>query len=259
MPKIKKPPTQPRPKTAAADARPKTPTHTNLLVGTTVAASILSVIISFAPLTPVLVTAPLAYVLLKRAKLPDHRLVTVVVLRWALTVFFTALVASAFVTDRVAASFPYAASAAAVMTALITGSTHSAPAGFLYIAAGMAAFVLAGFFTVGIAGYVLWAGALGVSAAAAASLYALGNNLVQVTLIALPPWQIAFFAACIYAAAPVTSASRRFLYRKNDAGNDWKDIRFYVLTAAGLFVLSLLLRAAVSGIYLNLVRHWSIG
>lgn len=259
MPKAKKPPARPQPKRAGSPPAKKIPAHTNFLVGTTLAASILSVIISFAPLTPVLVTAPLAYVLLKKAKLPDHRLVTVVVLRWVLTVFFTALVASAFATDRVADSFPFAPSAAAGMTALITGSTNSAPGGFLYITAGMAAFVLAGFFTSGIAGYVLWAGALGVSAAAAASLYTLGNNLVQVTLIALPPWQIALFAAFIYAAAPVTSASRRFLYRKNDVESGWENIRAYVLTASGLFVLSLLLRAAVSGFYLDLVRHWSIG
>jgi hypothetical protein len=181
-----------------------------------------------------------------------------VVLRWSLTTFFTALVASAFDTDRVAASFPFAAGAAAAMTAFITGSSASAPAGFLYITAGTAAFVLAGFLTVGIAGYVLWAGALGVSAAAAASVYALGNNVVQATLIALPPWQIALFAAFIYAAAPLGVVSRRYLYRKNEDGVGWENIRFYALTAAGLFLLSLLLRAAVSGVYLNLVRHWSV-
>ena len=257
MTKAKKQPAKSASNRVKAEPAPNKPAHTNLLVGTSLGAVLLAVVISFAPLTPFLVTAPLAYVLLKKTKLSEHQLVTAVFVRWSLTVFFTALVASSFVTDRVAGSFPFAGGAAENVVSFLSGGSAGPTAGFLYITVGAAIFIVAGLLSAGILAYLVWAAALGVSAAAAAVLYTHGNNIVQITLIALPPWQIALFAAGMFAAAPVGAFSRRYVYKKNPAGADWGDLRRYVLAAAGLFVLSLLLKLTVSGGYTALVRHWT--
>lgn len=254
----KKQPPKPDPNRVKAESQRKKPAYTNLLVGTSMAAVVLALIVSFAPLTPFLATGPLVYVLLKKTNPSDHRAVCAVFLRWSLTVFFTALAASAFVTDRVASSFPLAARTAENVGSYLAGSSAAAPAGFVYLTAGAVIYVVAGFVSAGILGYLVWAAALGVSAVAAAVYYAHGSNVVQVTLIALPPWQIALFASGVFAAGPLSVFSRRYLYRKNAPATDWADLRLYVLAAAGLFVLSLLLKLTVSGIYTALVRRWTV-
>lgn len=240
------------------ESRPKVTTETSRLVGLSIAAVVVAVVISFAPLTPLIVTAPLVPVLFKRSRTARHGAVTGMTVRWVISVFLTALVASAFVPDRVLDSFPYAVRSAENVRSWLTGLSSGSPAGYSYILGGMAAFVIASVVSAGVLGCVLWSIGLGTCAAAASYLYSQGINVVQITLVAVPPWQIALFAAGLFALAPAAAFSRRHVFRRGEDDLEWQPLRRHVYVAAGLFVLSLLLRLAVAGPYLALVRRWTI-
>jgi hypothetical protein len=234
------------------------PSRTGLLVGLSIASVVIAVVISFPPVTPLIVTAPVVPALVRKTREADYRAVVGVSWRWAVSLFATALTASAFVPDRVSHSFLFAVRASEDMQGWLTGIAAGPPAGYVYIAAGTAAFVVVSVLTVGVLGCLLWSIALGASAVAAASLYAQGNNIVQITLIAVPPWQIAQFASGLFLLAPAAAFSRRAVFRVSGDGLEWRGLRRYALVAAGLFVLSLLLRLTIAEPYLALVRHWTI-
>lgn len=244
--------------TAPDETSPKKTSQMGMLVFLSIAAVVIAVLISFPPLTPLVVTAPAVPALYKRVRAADCRAITNVVLRWAISCFATALVASVFVPNRVSDSFPFAARAGENMISWLIGTSAAVPVGYVYMAAGMIAFVVVSVLSVGVLGAVLWSISLGAGAVAAAALYAQGNNIVQITLIALPPWQIALFASALFALAPAAVLSRRMVFRKREGEIEWQVLRRYAFIAAGLFVLSLLLRLTITGPYLALARHWTI-
>jgi hypothetical protein len=240
------------------EASPKKSSQTSMLVFLSIVAVVIAVVISFPPLTPLIVTAPVVPALFKRTNAADYRAITSVVFRWAISLFATTLAVSAFVPTRLSDSFPFAARASENTMSWLIGASKGAPAGYVYIVVGMAAFVVVSVLSVGLLGTVLWSIALGASAVAAVSLYAQGHNIVQITLIALPPWQIALFASALFALAPAAVFSRRLVFRRCDNEFEWQVLRRYTLIAGGLFALSLLLRLMVAGPYLALARHWTI-
>ncbi len=228
------------------------------MVGSSIAAVLIAVVISFPPVTPLIITAPVVPAFIKKTRAADCRAITGVSWRWAVSLFATVLAASAFVPERVSNSFLFAVRASENMHGWLTGIATGAPASYVYIVAGMATFVAVSVLSAGVLGCVLGSIALGASAVAAASLYAQGHNIVQITLVAIPPWQIALFASGLFIVAPAAMLSRRAVFRLSGDGFVWHDVRRHTLVAAGLFVLSLLLRLAIAGPYLALVRHWTI-
>jgi hypothetical protein len=217
----------------------------------------LSVAVSFAPITPLIVTAPVVRPLLRRLRAREYEEVTGGFLRWAVTVFVTILVSAAFVRDRVLSSFPLAGQAAGTAQSAVEGS-GGAPVGFLFLVLGMIAFVALSAASLGIAACVLASVALGTAAAAATVLFTHGNNVLLITLVAVPFWEWALWAAAVLAFAPATVMGGRRLHRLGGDDPDMAWLKRRALVVAGLFVLGLLCRLLLAGPYLSLIRHWTV-
>jgi hypothetical protein len=227
------------------------------LVGLSLAGVLLSIVISFPPLSPFLSTLPVVKPLLGRVRAKKYDAATAVFVRWALTVYLTVLVSAAFVRDRMLASFPFAADAASAVEQALTGS-GGPPAGPVYIVVGMLAFAVLGAVSVGIAGCLLTSVALGAAAASTAVLFTHGNNVLLIALVALPPWQWALLVAGAFSFAPAAAWGGWRLLRLVDEEPDRTWLTRRALIVAGLFVLALLLRLTLAFPYLSLVRHWTI-
>lgn len=238
------------------DKDPRVSKENGRLVGLSVIGVVLSIVIALPPLTPILTTAPIVLPLLRRLRAGKHAAVTGAFLRWGLTVFLTVLLSAAFVRDRMLSSFPFAANALRGAEDALTGS-GGPPAGFVYMLSGFVAFVALAAASRGIAACVLASIALGAAAAATSVLYAHGNNVLLITLIACPPWQWALFAGAVLAFAPAADWGGRKMSR---IGGEEAELRWFarrMMVPAGLFVLALLLRIVLAGPYIGLARHWT--
>ncbi len=245
------------PPDAAVARKNRVSGENNRIVGTSILAVVFSLAVSFAPLSPLLTTAAIVRPLLRRVRSGESNAVTGALWRWALTVFLTILVSAAFVRDRVLDSFPFAAGAARTVEAAIAGSAD-APFGFAFILSGFVAFLVLSAVSFGIAGCVAMSIALGTAAAGAAVLYTHGNNIVLVTLVALPPWLWALIAAAIFSFLPAVTAGSRRLYRSTALEFDAARFKRTALIVAGLAAAALLTRLLLAGPYLALVRHWTV-
>ena len=245
----------PSPKEAEVDR-----TETGRLIGLSLAAVVIAVVIEFPVLTPLITTAPIAWIVIR--KLRAGRLVTAgLVLRWALTVFLTALVSMAFVWDQTIASFPYAASAVSAMRQALAGAAGP-PVGYVFLTLGMVLFVGLCVLSAGILGFVAGSVALGASAAAAAVLYRSGDNIFQLLLVTVPWWQLAFYAAAILAVPPLVLISRATVLRWLPASGktvfEWRRTTKGFAIAGALWLGAILLRLALASSYLHLVNRWTL-
>jgi hypothetical protein len=227
------------------------------LIGLTVLGTVLSVAIAFPPLSPLIVTAPVIQPLRRRVRAGERAAVSAAFWRWALTVFLTVLVSTAFVRDRVFSSFPFASQAAVAMEQAIAGA-GSAPVGITHIVVGMVAFLGLATASLGIAACVLMAVALGTAAAAAAVLFTHGNNVLLISLVACPPWLWAAFAAATIGFAPAVAAGGIKWFRVGADMVDYEWLKRRAVIAGGLFLLAVLLRLIAAGPYLSLIRLWTV-
>jgi hypothetical protein len=227
------------------------------LIGLTLVGTVLSLVIAFPPLSPLLLTAPIVRPLLRRVRGGKHGAATSAFWRWALTVFLTVLVSAAFVRDRMLTSFPFASQASKVMDQVVSNA-GTAPLGFAEIVLGMAAFVALAAASLGIAACVLMAVALGTAAAAAAVLFSHGNNVLLIALVACPPWQWALLAAAVMVFVPAVAVGGARFYGIGPGVTDNDGLRRSAIIAGGLFLLAVLSRAVLAGPYIALVRSWTI-
>jgi hypothetical protein len=232
-------------------------TENGRVIGLTLLATVVSLVIAFPPLSPLILTAPVVPPLLRRIRGGNHGEVTGAVWRWALTVFLTILSSSAFVRNRVLDAFPFASHASQVMGQAIVGA-GGAPVGYAELSLGLVAFVLLAAASLGIAACVLMAVALGAAAAAGAVLFTHGNNVLLIALVACPPWQWAVFVAAVLAFVPAAVAGGTRFYGITEHNKDRGWMRRNAAIAAGLFLLALLLRLALAGPYLSLIRDWTV-
>jgi hypothetical protein len=255
--KSKRGPSTTPPSDAPPSRRDRESGENSRIVGTSILAVVCSLVVSFPPLSPLLTTAAIVRPLLRRVRSGDSGAVTGALWRWALTVFLTILVSAAFVRDRVLDSFPFAAQAARTVEAAISGS-GDAPFGVVFILAGFVAFLVLSAVSYGVAGCVAASIALGTAAAGAAVLYTHGDNIVLVTLIALPPWLWALIAAAVVSFATAVAAGSRKLYGGTAVEIDGDHLKRSALIVAGLMVAALLARLLLASPYLSLVRHWTV-
>jgi hypothetical protein len=244
----------PPPKSKAAS---RVATENGRLIGLTLAGTVLSLVIAFPPLSPLLLTAPVVRPLLRRVRSKDPAAATSALWRWALTVFVTILVSGAFVRDRMLSAFPFASQAANAMEQAISGA-GAAPVGFAEVILGTVAFVALAAASLGVAACILMSIALGTAAAAATVLFSHGNNVLLISLVACPAWQWAQFAAATLAFVPAVAVGRAKLYGIGvpaDAG-EWLKRR--AIIAGGLFLAAVLLRLILAGPYLALIRNWTL-
>lgn len=227
------------------------------LAGLGFIAVVLSVMVSFQPLSPLLLTAPAAWPLRRRIVAGRHGAATRGLIRWAVAVFLSILVCAVFVKDRVLSSFPFAGAAAELVERMLAGESV-APAGFLYIFAGLAGFVALSVVSLGIGACLLASVAIGAAAGVTILLYVHGTNLLLISLVALPPWQWLMYAAATLLFAPAAGAGARRLYGTNTetAGGDRVKRRLYI--AGALALTAVLVRAVLAGPWISLVRMWTI-
>lgn len=229
----------------------------NRLTGLGFLAVVLSVAVSIQPLSVVLLTAPAVLPLRRRILDAKQGSATTGFVRWALTVFLSILACAVFAKDRVLSSFPFARDAFGMIESTILGGS-GAPAGIVYILAGFAGFVALSAFSTGIAACLLASVAIGAAAGTVIPLYEYGDNLLQSTLIALPPWQWLLFAAAILSFEPAGRIGARLLFKSEPDGTRPEGTLRRWYFAGGLFVLALLLRAALAGPWVSLVRAWTV-
>jgi hypothetical protein len=218
---------------------------------------VLSVIVSFQPLTPLLVTAPAVWPLRRRIITGRQESATRGLLRWAVAVFLSILVCAVFVKDRVLSSFPFGGAAAELTERLIAGDSV-APAGILYIVAGLAGFVALSAVSLGIGACLLASVAIGAAAGVTIVLYVHGTNLLLITLVAIPPWQWLMFAAAVLLFAPAADTGARLLYKKSTGTADGDRVKRQLYVAGALALLSVLVRAALADPWISLVRMWTV-
>jgi hypothetical protein len=172
-------------------------------------------------------------------------------------VFVTILVSATFVRERVLSSFPFAEQAARATETALEGS-GGAPTGFLFLVLGMVAFVVLSAVSLGIAACVLGSIALGAAAAAATVLFTHGNNVLLITLVAVPFWEWALWAAAVLVFAPAAVMGGQRLFRLGGDDLDAAWLKRRAVLVACLFVLSLVCRLVLAGPYLSLIRHWTV-
>ena len=227
------------------------------LVSLGFAAVVLSVALSFPPLSPLLLTAPVVKPFLRRLRAGKHGSATNALLRWALTIFFSILICAAFVKDRALSSFPFAQTAAESAGQMIAGS-GSVPAGYMFIVAGLLAFVALSAASLGIGACLLFSITIGFAAGGAIALFANGNNLLLIALVALPPWQWAVLASALLLCVPAAAIGARKLYKMAVPEPDFASLKPRAVIAGVLVLLALLFRLALAGPWLSLVRSWTV-
>jgi hypothetical protein len=236
-------------------------TEAGRVVGLSVAAVVIAVVVGLPPLTPLITTAPIAWIVIGRLRAEAGAAPSGLFLRWALSVFATALISTAFVWDRAVQSFPYAASAVGAMRQLLAGNADP-PGGFVFLTLGMVIFVALSTVSAGILGCVLGSVALGAGAVGAAAMYRSGDNVFQLLLVTVPWWQLAFYAAAIVALPALVSISRSTVLRRSTGGGktapEWGRIRRDLAVAGGLWLGAIVLRLALASAYVRLLQRWTL-
>lgn len=224
-----------------------------LTIGAVLAATILG--IGF--ISPLLFTAagfPFFYSAMTRN---DHRAGTVVVFRWAIALFVSILVAGVFVPDRLGAALPLSANSAHTIESWIRDPGASPPANLNYILWGMLAFTVGSVVSGGLLGFFIGAVAIGGAAYSALHVFRHGFNLIQISLVALPVWQLSLFLAGAFAMVPLSVFVFERFFNVEKRPRDWELLRTYMYTSAGFFVLSIALRYATAGVWRQLVDKWT--
>ena len=230
----------------------------NVMVLLTISGVVIATLISFKPLTPIIYAAailPFYYATMRRQA---HRWALILSLRWAIALFASILVVGVFAPDRVAASLPLAAGTVGDLRAWVTHTGGSPPAGFLYLIWGMAVVLGASFASAGFLGFVLAAVVVANTAHTALYLLRHGNNIVQTALVAVPLWELSFAVAVVLILIP--SGVPLFERYLGDRGveSDRSELRAVMIAGAGLFVLSLVLRIALPGVWRGLLERWTV-
>lgn len=225
------------------------------LVGATIAAAVVAVVIGVAALTPLIIAAPMVFVAL-RTEVPGTNLRARLV-RWFLTAVLSIGVLSVFVGERAVASLPFSTAMSQQLTRWLAAGETGDP---------VSALILAGAFVVAVGGSLVSRGVIGVIVlgvgACAVALHATvvygdAHNIIQITLVAITPWTLATTAALMIAIPESAAASRKVLGGAT-GGPDWTQLRHPAMVCAGLIVVAVLLRLLVAAPYAALVRRWTL-
>jgi hypothetical protein len=253
--------TQPKSRQASQAAKPprndRISRENGRIVSLGFLAVVLSIAVSFQPLSPLLTTAPVVKPFLRRLRAGKYAAATNALLRWAITVFLSILLCAVFVKDRALSSFPFAQTAAESAWQMIAG-VDFVPAGYVYILAGLLAFVGLSAASLGIGACLLASVAIGMAAGGAITMFEHGNNLLLMAFVAIPPWQWAMFAATLLLCVPSAAVGARRLYKINVGEADAVLLKRRGLIAGGLVLLALLCRLALAGPWVSVVRSWTV-
>ncbi len=232
--------------------------HGNTVVLSTIASVIVATLFGVGVLSPLLYTAavfPFFFVAMKQR---DHRWAVILVFRWTIALFVTMVVVGVFVPGRLASSIPLARGVAATINTWVTVPGAAPPADLPYLLWGMALFLVGSVITGGLLGFLVGSVAIGGAAFGALFIFRHGFNILQISLIAVPLWQLSLFVAGGFVLVPVSYfAFERFLNVEKNPG-DWPVLRNCMYMGAGFFLLSLIFRYATAGPWRSLLERWTV-
>lgn len=247
--------TQPKP-----GSRQPRPQHERPRETRDVALTILAVCVSVwarsAWLSPLVLTAPLAFYLARGAAADiDSR--DALARRWSITVFITTMAAAALATPFALDSTPFAAELPLRIEQWLAGDGGPVLGARYMLVAGLATLILTAA-SAGIVGAMVLASILTLNAVAASLLISRGYNIVQMAFVAVSPWQWCFMVGLIALYTPLSVLSRERVLSREGAPFVWQQHRKRVLVGAGLIILAFVLRVALATPYVALVRHWTM-
>ena len=229
----------------------------SLIVAASIAGVLLAILIALGPLTPVLLAAPAVPFYYRAMKAGARVAAFKLAVRWSLTVFVTVALVAGFVSGRTERAVPLAARTQTAIQNWIGTADASPPADYLQLIGSLVIFAAVALLTGGAGGFVVGALGLASSACGAAYLFQRGDNLFHVLIIAVPPWLVCLFAACLFLLVPISSPFFSRLFGRPER-TDGLDLRRYVYLGVGLLLGSLLLRLAVAGIWEGLTQRWTV-
>ncbi len=207
-------------------------------------------------LTPLLLTAPLAFFLAKgtAAKARDR---DILFRRWSVTILVMFVLAAAFAPSRTFQTVPFADGISLRIDAWLAGDAGP-PLGARYMLVAAIAYLAGTTLSAGIVGALIFSSVLALNGAYATCLISKGYNVVQMALVAISPWQWCFLVGSVILFTPLSVFSRsRILARDGDPFR-WDDYRKRVYLGAGLIATAFVLRFIIGSVYGALVRGWTI-
>jgi hypothetical protein len=218
------------------------------LVLWTALAGAVAAALAVAWVSPLLWVAPLVLAVYSRERGLDTEHLRPLFVRWAVTLFLTVLIASAFAGPRVPSGVVLGSGMVAQVRDWLAGA--GAPvwgAGWMAIMA----VALAGLSAVsgGLLGAFLVAILAANAAVSASMVYANGTNIFTTSLVALAPWQWAFLAGAVLIVPPLARLSLQRLYRRPGPDPEPAALRRELMIAGGLLALAIVLRISLSPVY----------
>jgi len=230
--------------------------HSTKLIMLTSAATIVALALGRWWIVHILVCIPAWLHVARLAPPREENDLRTMVLRWGVAVFLVTLTASAFIPER-AVSSVFHGDEIARTTELWLSGQGSHPWGIWAMVVLPLAFAAITGASGGLLGWLMLSVLLGNAAIVAATLFAHGHNIVQVAVIALAPWQWAFFAGAWLLFEPLSALSARRVLPDSRLRFDWTSNRRTIYIGAGFMILALLLHLTTSGAYSALVSRWT--
>jgi hypothetical protein len=230
----------------------------NVMVLLTIASVVISAIMRVAWLTPILHVAavfPFYYSAMKQHR---HRWSLALAVRWAAALFVTTIALGVFVPERTEASLLLSARTIAGFENWLTASQAAPPADYSYILWGLAAFLVGSLISGGLVGFLIGSATLAGAASGALFLFEHGRNIVQITLVVVPPWQWSTFACGALLVVPTSLPFFERFLKIERVAESKQVLRIYMYLGATFFVLSLLLRLVTAGAWRSLLQRWTI-
>jgi hypothetical protein len=207
-------------------------------------------------LTPLLVTAPLAFFLAKGAAAnPQDR--ERLFRRWSITVLVMFTAAAAFAPSRTLQSVPFSIDIPVRIDAWLAGDAGP-PLGARYMFAVAVAYLVGTTLSAGVVGALVFSSVLAINGTYATCLVSKGYNVLQMALVAVSPWQWCFLVGMVVLFTPLSVFSRSRVLARDAEAFRWDDYRKRVYLGAGLIAAAFVLRFVIAGVYGTIVRGWTI-
>lgn len=229
----------------------------NLMVLLTIASTLMATMIGVPWITPILHASAVFPFYYRAMKQHRHRLTLALITRWAGAAFVTTMVLGAFVPSRVQDSLLFSAVTIRVVENWLAAIQGPPPADYPYILWGLAAFLAGSMVSGGLLGFILASVAMGTAASGALFLFEQGNNVIQMMIVAVPPWQWTALACAGFLMVPAARLFfDRFVHAERVA-EERRVIVVFMYAGGACFALAVLLRWATADAFRNLLLRWT--
>jgi hypothetical protein len=207
-------------------------------------------------LTPLLLTAPLAFYL-ARGSASDEDARYFLFRRWAITVLVTMMAATVFAPASALRAVPWGSEALTRIEAWMEGNA-GAPLGTMYMLLAAVATLAGTVLSAGVVGVLVYSSVIALNAVYATILLSKGYNVILMAFVAVSPWQWCFLLGLFVLITPLSVFSRSRILSRDGSAFDWNEKRRTIMIGAALLVAAFLLRWVAAGPYTTLVRNWTV-